>query len=140
MFSPCFDLEKTKDHPFNHLPLRSNPYMTPDTTVCRAEWTHLLEDIKAARAAAKAAHEATKARPDATKVEEEAAFDELYKMMCLKSWAEDELAVVNAYCDWVDMSDKFPLCFSDADYLAAIYSVKAFHRIHRVAHWKSLVK
>jgi hypothetical protein len=136
MFSPCFDLAKTKDHPFNHLPLRSNPYMTPDTTACRAEWTRLLEDIKAAHATAKAAHEATRLRPDATKAEEEAAFDELYKMMCLKSWAEDELAAVNAYCDWVDVSEKF----LNADYLEAIYNVKAFHRIHRVAHWKSLVK
>ena len=134
MFSPCFDLAKTKAKPFHHLPLRSNPYMTPDTTVCRAEWTRLLEDIKAARAAAEATHEATRARPDATKAEEEAAFDEVYKMMCLKRWAENELVVVNAYCDWVDISQTF----SDADYLAAIYDLKAFHRIHRVAHWKSL--
>jgi hypothetical protein len=135
MFSPCFDLAKTKTQPFNHLPLSSNPYMTPDTTVCRAEWTCLLKQVRGARADAEAAHAATKARPDATKAEE-AAFDEFYNMLCLERWVEKEISVVNAYCDWVDVCEKF----SDADYLAAIYDVKAFHRIHRVAHWKSLVK
>jgi len=135
MFSPCFELDKAKDKPFHHLPLRSNPYMTPDTSVCRGEWARLLEDIKAARTTADAVHETTRRRLDATKEEEEAAFDEVYKMMCLKSWAENELAVVNAYCDWVDISHTF----SNADYLAAIYDVKAFHRRHRIKHWKSLV-
>jgi len=135
MFSPCFELDKTKDHPFNHLPLRSNPYMTPDTPVCREEWTRLLNEIKVAHASALAAHEATRQRKEATEAEKDAAFEEFYKMMRLERWAEKELAVVNAYCDWVDICETF----SDADYLAAIYNVKAFHRIHRVAHWKSLV-
>jgi hypothetical protein len=135
MFSPCFDLAKTKDKPFNHLPLRSNPYMTPDTTVCRTEWALLLEEIKTALVASEAVYEATRVRPDATDTEKETAFEEVYKMMCLKRWAEKELTTVNAYCDWVDISQTF----SDADYLAAIYDVKAFHRIHRVAHWTSLV-
>jgi hypothetical protein len=139
MFSPCFDLDKTKNHPFNHLPLRSNPYMTPDTTVCREEWARLLEEIKKARDAARDAEKEVEERPEATEAEKEAAYDKSDKMMWLKIWAEGELAAVNAYCDWVDMSDKFPLCFSDAEYLAAIYNLKAFHRIHRVAHWKSLV-
>jgi len=136
MFSPCFDLDKTKDHPFKHLPLRSNPYMTPDTTVCRAEWTRLLEDIKKVRDAARDAAKEVEERPEVTEAEKEAAYDKSDKMMWLKIWAEGELAAVNAYCDWVDISQTF----SDADYLAAIYNVKAFHRIHRVKHWKSLVK
>jgi hypothetical protein len=50
-------------------------------------------------------------------------------------WAEKELTVVNAYCDWVDIS----LNFSDAEYLGAIFSVKAFNRFRRLSHWKSLV-
>jgi len=57
-------------------------------------------------------------------------------MMWLKIWAERELATVNAYCDWVEISQTF----SDADYLAAIYNGTGFHRIHRVKHWKSLIK
>jgi hypothetical protein len=135
MFSPCFDLDKTKTQPFNHLPLRSNPYMTPDTPVCRAEWALLLKQVRAERATAEAAHEATRRRPEVTETEEEVAFDKFYNMLYLERWVEKELAVVNAYCDWVDISQTF----SDADYLAAIYDVKAFHRIHRVAHWTSLV-
>lgn len=46
MFSPCFELENSKYHPFNHLPLKSNPYMTPDTAVCREEWARLLANIR----------------------------------------------------------------------------------------------
>jgi hypothetical protein len=136
MFSPCFDLAETKTHPFNHLPLKSNPYMTPDTTVCREEWQRLVNEIKAAYAAAEAAHEATRRHKEATEAEKEAAFEEFYKMMRLERWVEKENAVVNAYCDWVDICEKF----SDSAYLAAIYDVKAFHSIHRVKHWESLVK
>lgn len=135
MFSPCFDLEKTKDHPFNHLPLKSNPYMTPDTPVCRAEWTRLLEEVKKAHAAAKALSKEVEGRTEATETEKEAAIDQSLEMMFLEVWAEKELATVNAYCDWVDICAKF----SDADYLAAIYDLKAFNRLRRVAHWKSLV-
>ena len=135
MFSPCFDLDKTKDKPFHHLPLKSNPYMTPDTTVCRAEWNLLLEEIKKARAAAKALSNEVYEKPEATHAEKDAAYDKSAEMMWLEFWAEDELAAVKAYCDWVDVSEKF----SNADYLEAIYNVKAFHRIHRVKHWKSLL-
>ena len=136
MFSPCFDLDKTKDHPFNHLPLKSNPYMTPDTPVCRAEWLRLSNEIKSAYAAAQVLFKATDERPEATEAEKEAAHDQWTKMMRLDIWVERELAAVNAYCDWVDISPKF----SDADYLAAIYDIKAFNRLVRVKHWKSLVK
>ena len=136
MFSPCFDLAKTKDQPFNHLPLKSNPYMTPDTPVCRAEWELLLEEIKNARAAAKALSKEVDEKPTATEAEKDAADDKSAEMMYLELWAEKELAAVNAYCAWVDVSEKF----LNADYLAAIYDVKAFNRRHRVAHWKSLVK
>ena len=93
MFSPCFDLAKTKTQPFNHLPLRSNPYMTPDTSVCRTEWVLLLKQVRAARATAEAAHQAMRLRPEATEAEE-VAFDEFYKMMRLEGWVEKELAVV----------------------------------------------
>ena len=136
MFSPCFDLDKTKDHPFNHLPLKSNPYMTPDTPVCRAEWLRLFNEIKAAYAAAQVLFKATDERPEASVEEKEAAHDQWIKMMRLDIWVEKELAAVNAYCDWVDISAKF----SDTDYLAAIYDLKAFNRFRRVAHWKSLVE
>jgi hypothetical protein len=136
MFSPCFDLDKTKDHPFNHIPLRSNPYMTPDTPVCRAEWLRLFNQIKAAYAAAQALFKATDERPEATEAEKEAAHDQWTKMMRLDIWVERELAAVNAYCDWVDICAKF----SDAEYLAAIYDLKAFNRLRRVAHWKELCK
>jgi hypothetical protein len=136
MFSPCFDLDKTKDHPFNHIPLQSNPYMTPDTPVCRAEWNRLLEEIKIARGAAMALSKEVEERPEATGTEKDAAIDQSVKMMWLEIWAEKELAAVNAYCDWVDICAKF----SDAEYLAAIYDLKAFNRLRRVAHWKSLLK
>ncbi len=119
MFSPCFDLVETKTHPFNHLPLPSNPYMTPDTSVCREEWQRLVNEIKAAYAAA----------------EKDAAFPQASDMRRLQIWAEKELAAVNAYCDWVDVCQKF----SDTDYLAAIYNRNAFHPFYRVAHWRSLV-
>jgi hypothetical protein len=115
MFSPYFELENSKDHPFNHLPLKSNPYMTPDTAVCREEWARLLANIKSKRVAAEG--------------------EEGIKLLYLEMWAEKELTVVNAYCDWVDIS----LNFSDAEYLGAILSVKAFNRFRRLAHWKSLV-
>jgi hypothetical protein len=49
MFSPYFELENSKDHPFNHLPLKSK---TPDTAVCREEWARLLANIKSKRVAA----------------------------------------------------------------------------------------
>jgi len=119
MFSPCFDLAKTKDHPFNHLPLASNPYMTPDTTVCREEWARLLSDIK-------------KARADAV-VKDDPKWETL---LYLEFWAEREIKAVNAYCDWVDcVCEKL----TDTDYLAAIYSVNACNRFRREKHWKSLV-
>lgn len=116
MFSPCFDLDKTKGHPFNHLPLHSNPYMTPDTPVCRAEWLRLSNEINAAHAAAKALYKVTHERPEATEAEKEAALEQSTKMLYLDIWVEKELAAVNAYCDWVDICTKF----SDAEYLAAI--------------------
>lgn len=61
--------------------------------------------------------------------------EECIKLLYLEMWAEKELTVVNAYCDWVDIS----LNFSDAEYLSAIFSVKAFNRFRRLSHWKSLV-
>ena len=116
MFSPCFELENSKDHAFNHMPLKTNPYMTPDTTVCREEWSRLLANIKSKRM-------------------DTAVAEEDIKLLYLEMWAENELAVVNAYCDWVDIC----VNFSDAEYLAAIFSVNAFNRFRRLAHWKSLV-
>jgi hypothetical protein len=109
--------------------------MTPDTPVCRAEWALLLQNIIDARAAARALSKEMEERPEATEAEKKAAAGQCVKMMYLEFWAEKELATVNAYCDWVNISLKF----SDADYLAAIYDVAAFNRLRRVAHWKSLV-